>query len=205
MATITNYASLQSQIAAYLNRQDLTDQIPVFIQFVEADVNTQLRAREQIVRSEATSSAEFVTLPSDWLEAISFRIVGGRSPLRFVTLDQANVIKDNREYTDVSFYSLMDGAIELVPAPAVDVEIEMVYYASIPTLSTSNTTNWLLTKAPDIYLYGALVHASPFLMDDQRTALFAGLFTSRLSALQDASTRGQHSGGPLLVRTRSHY
>ena len=65
MATITDYASLQAQIADYLNRADLTSQIPMFIQFVEVDLNNQLRLRDQVVRAEATSSAEFVQLPSD--------------------------------------------------------------------------------------------------------------------------------------------
>ena len=62
---ITNYSTLQAAIADYLNRADLTSQIQNFIQFAEADLNTRLRCREQIVRAEATSSAEFVQLPAD--------------------------------------------------------------------------------------------------------------------------------------------
>jgi len=73
MTTITDYASLQSQIAAWLNREDLTAQIPVFIQFVEADINTRLRTREMIVRATATSSAEYVQLPADWPAAAALR------------------------------------------------------------------------------------------------------------------------------------
>ena len=42
MATITDYASLKAQIADYLNREDLTSQIPMFIQFVEVDLNNPL-------------------------------------------------------------------------------------------------------------------------------------------------------------------
>ena len=71
MATITNYANLQSTIADYLNRADLTSQIQTFIQFAEADLNTRLRDRQMIVRAEATSDEEYVQLPSDWLEALN--------------------------------------------------------------------------------------------------------------------------------------
>lgn len=205
MATITSYATLQSTIADYLNRQDLNAQIQTFIQFAEADLNTRLRCREMIGRSTTTSDQEYVALPSDWLEAINLQIIDGASPLRFITLDEADIIKKRQTYTSVAFYTLMDGAIELVPAPADDVEIEMVYYKKITPLSDQNTSNWLLEKAPDVYLYGALVHAAPFLMDDQRIATFGSFYSGRVGALNEASDKAQHSGSPLLARTRRVY
>ena len=161
---ITDYDTLQSAIADWLNRADLTSQIQTFIQLAESDLNTRLRTREMIVRAQATSDEEFVQLPTDWLEAINIQLVDGKSPLRYVSMDQADIIVARQEFTSVTFYSIMDSAIELVPAPSDDVEIEMVYYKKIPALSDTNTTNWLLTKAPDIYLYGALSHASPFMV-----------------------------------------
>ena len=205
MATITNYATLKSTIADYLNRADLTSQIETFIQFAEADLNTRLRCREQIVRAEATSSAEFVQLPADWLEAINLHIVGGQQPLRYVTLDEADIINKEQIYTAPHFYSLMNGAIEIIPEPADDIDIEMIYYAKITALSNVNTTNWLLTKAPDVYLYGALTHAAPFLMDDQRIPVFAQIYLARVQALQDESQKSLHSGSPLIARTRRAY
>jgi len=205
MATITNYSTLKSTIADYLNRADLTSQIETFIQFAEADLNTRLRCREQIVRAEATSSAEYVQLPADWLEAINLHIVGGQQPLRYVTLDEADIINKEQIYTAPHFYSLMNGAIEIIPEPADDIDIEMIYYAKITSLSDGNTTNWLLTKAPDVYLYGALTHAAPFLMDDQRIAVFAQIYLARVQALQDESQKSLHSGSPLIARTRRVY
>jgi len=205
MATITNYSTLKSTIADYLNRADLTSQIETFIQFAEADLNTRLRCREQIVRAEATSDAEFVQLPADWLEAINLHIVGGQQPLRYVTLDEADIINKEQIYTAPHFYSLMNGAIEIIPEPSDDIDIEMIYYAKITSLSDVNTTNWLLTKAPDVYLYGALTHAAPFLMDDQRIPVFAQIYLARVQALQDESQKSLHSGSPLIARTRRAY
>lgn len=205
MATITNYSTLQSTIADYLNRADLTSQIQTFIQFVESDLNTRLRCREMIVRATTTNDDEFVKLPLDFLEALNLQIVGGASPLRYVTLDEADMINKAQVLTQVSVYSLMNGAIELIPPPSTDVEIEMVYYGKIPALSDSQTTNWLLTKAPDVYLYGALVHAAPFLMDDQRIPVFGNIYLKRVEELNQESQKSLHSGSPLLARTRSVY
>jgi len=205
MGTITNYSTLQSAIADYLNRADLTSQIQTFIQFVEADLNTRLRCREMIVRATTTNDDEFVKLPLDFLEALNLQIVGGASPLRYVTLDEADMINTSKALTQVTVYSLMNGAIELVPPPSTDVEIEMVYYGKIPALTDSNTTNWLLTKAPDVYLYGALVHAAPFLMDDQRIPIFGNIYLKRVEELNQESQKSLHSGSPLLARTRIAY
>jgi hypothetical protein len=205
MATITNYTTLQSTIADYLNRADLTAQIPTFIQFAEADMNTRLRTREMIVRAEAQSSNEYVQLPADWLEAINLHIVDGAQPLRFVTLDEADYINKQQFFTNVAAYSLMNGAIELIPPPGADIDIEMVYYGKITPLSEVVSTNWLLTKAPDVYLYGALMHAQPFLMDDQRMPVFAAIYNSRIEALNEESMKSTHSGSPLIARARRVY
>lgn len=205
MGTITNYATLQSAIADYLNRADLTSQIQTFIQFCEADLNTRLRSREMIVHATSTSDGEFVALPPDWLEAINMMIVGGQSPLRYVTPDEADSIIKAQIYTSTRFYSMTTGVIELVP-PAVDeITIDMVYYGKIPALSNANTTNWLLTKAPDVYLYGALTHAAPFLMDDQRMPVFSQIYLARVQSLQDESQKALHSGSPLIARPRGVY
>jgi hypothetical protein len=207
MATITNYSTLQTTVADYLNRQDLSAYIPTFIQLAEADMNTRLRTREMIVRATTTNDDEFVRLPLDFLESINLQLTDGQSPLRFVTLDEADIINKRQGYNAPTFYSLMNGAIELVPPPATgaDVEIDMVYYGKIPALSDGNTSNWLLLKAPDVYLYGALVHAAPFLMDDQRISVFGSFYSQRIEALNDESQKSLHSGSPLVARTRRVY
>jgi hypothetical protein len=205
MGTITNYATLQSAIADYLNRADLTAQIQTFIQFAEADLNTRLRSREMIVNATATSDGQFVALPPDWLEAINMMIVGGQSPLRYITPDEADTIIKAQTFTSTRFYSMTTGIIELVPPAVDDITIDMVYYGKIPALSNANTTNWLLTKAPDVYLYGALTHAAPFLMDDQRMGVFSQIYLARVQSLQDESQKALHSGSPLISRPRGVY
>lgn len=205
MATITDYSSLQSAIADYLNREDLSAQIPMFIQFVESDLNTRLRTRDMVVRAQATSSNEFVQLPGDWLEAINLHIIDGQQPLEYVTADRADIIKKRQIYTSPHNYSIMDGAIEIVPAPSDDIEIEMIYYSQIPSLSDSNTTNWLLSKSPDVYLYGALSHAAPFLLDDQRMPMFAQIYIARTQSMIDESEKAMHSGSPLIARPKGMY
>jgi len=202
MGTITNYTTLLEAIADWVDSPEVEQIADQMVQFVEADLNSRLRCREMIIRARATSSAEYVQLPSDWAEGINLQIIGGSSPMRYVTLDESDIVKKAQNYTATQFYSLMNGAIELVPAPANDVEIEMVYYGKIPALTSVNTTNWLLTKAPDIYLYGALTHAAPFLKNDARIQTFGQIYLARVESLQEEAQKSMHSGSPLIARTR---
>ena len=205
MGKITDYSSLQSAIADYLNRGDLTSQIQMFIQFCESNINANLRAREMIVRAQATSDKEYVKLPYDWLEASNMQIIGGTSPLRYITLDSSDILKNDTSLHEVAAYSIMDDAIELVPAPTTDVDIEMVYYAKVRELTDTEPSNWLLDKAPEVYLYGSLMHAATFLVDDTRVPTFASFYTNMISKLNEESYTALHSGSPLVARSRSRF
>jgi hypothetical protein len=205
MATITNYSGLLQAVSDWVNTPEIEQFADQMVQFVETDLNSRLRCREMIIRARTTSSAEYVALPPDWVEAINLNLVGAKSPLRYVTLDEADIVKSDRVYTATNFYSLMDGAVELIPAPSGNVEIEMIYYSKIPPLSDSNTTNWLLDRAPDIYLYGALTHAAPFLKNDARIQTFGQIYLSRVESLQEEAQKSLHSGSPLVARTRRAY
>jgi hypothetical protein len=67
--------------------------------------------------------------------------------------------------------------------PSSTATIDLEYYTKIPALSDSNTTNWLLTKAPLVYLYGSLIAAEPFMMDDARATTYGVLFSKSIKGL----------------------
>jgi predicted ATPase len=60
--------------------------------------------------------------------------------------------------------------------------LDLDYYQRIPSLTTSNTTNWLLADAPHVYLYTSLLHATPFLMDDARYQVFQNTVSQQVMA-----------------------
>ena len=65
--TITNYSNLQSTVADFLNRSDLTSVIPVFIQLAEAQINRDLRHWKMETRATATIDAgdQYSQVPPD--------------------------------------------------------------------------------------------------------------------------------------------
>lgn len=201
---ISNYAELKSAVADWLNRADLTSAIPNFVALAEAKFNRDLRTRQQVKRAYATLTGQYIQLPTDWAEGINLQLnVNPVRVLDFVTTDQADRIKARRYGdTDADAYTIVGSQLEVIPVVGDDTEIEMAYYAKVPALSDSNTTNWLLTEWPDLYLYGTLVHAAPYLREDDRIATWKGLADQLTEEIRLSDERAKHSGGPLRARTR---
>lgn len=197
---LSNYTELQAAIANWLNRTDLTSEIQDFIRLAEARFSREIRHYEQVVRKTALSSAQYIALPSDWVQAENIQI--GKVKLDYLTPTRADDYRSAGLVGEPRFYTIIGRTIELLPTPQSDITVEMAYYATIPSLSASTPTNWLLQKAPDAYYYGALSHAAPFLNDDARLVTLASLTTAAIAALNDESEADSHSGSSLIARRR---
>jgi len=101
------------------------------------------------------------------------------------------------------FFGIVGGQIRVLPIPDAAYTAELAYYAKLSKLSASVTTNWLLAQAPDVYLYGALLQAAPYLQDDARITVWSALYQAGLDQLQIADDRGSTSGGALLTRAKT--
>ena len=202
---LDTFADLKATIADYLNRDDLTAVIPSFITIAEAKFNRKLRTRQMVKRAEGQIETAFFSYPSDWLQAKEFQLnTNPIQRLQFVTEAQGDELKSNR-YVSVgqpAYYTITGTQLEFIPTPDSTYSAELTYYAKIPALSTANTSNWLLVYAPDLYLYGALLEAAPYLKDDERLAVWSSLYTNSLGDIEVADQRASVSSTPL-VRARS--
>lgn len=207
MATITNYSNLQTTIADFLNRDDLTSVIPTFIQLAEAQMNRDLRHWRMEVRASGQQSAgdAYMQIPSDWIETIRFHITDdGTKPLDLMSrkaIEDKRAGNENMSGTP-RYYTHADSQFELFPTPNETTNTELLYFAKIPSLSDSNTTNWLLEDAPDVYLYGALLHSAPYLAEDERVGVWAQMYGASIQRLNDSSDDARMSGSGLTLKIR---
>lgn len=196
---LDSYTSLKAAIATHLARSDLTTPIPDFITLCEAKLQRILRCRQMEQRSTATAT-EYMELPDNFLEMRNIQL--NTTPK--VALDMVAPSYIDRYYSTSSgeprVYALLANQIQLGPAPDGTYTVEIDYYEQIPVLSGSNATNWLLTAAPDIYLYGSLLEAAAYLIDDPRVPLWQAAFTQVVGQLQSADRRARWSGAPMSVR-----
>ena len=203
---LTTYTELKTSIGDWLNRSDLTSVIPDFISLAEAQIERTLRARQMIVRANASFDAQYGAVPSDFLEAKSLKLTSTnpQSPLSFLSIDALDA--EMTKYTGSGkpkFFGIVGGQLRIVPTPDATYTTELTYYAKLAKLSNDNTTNWLLASSPDIYLYGSLLQAAPYLQDDARIQTWATLYERALNDLQTADDRGASSGGALLTRAKT--
>lgn len=205
---LTTYTELKSSLADWLNRSDLTSVIPDFISLAEAQIERQLRTRQMIVRATASfaAGAEYGTVPSDFLEAKTIKLdTNPITSLDFETIDSMDQLSSTVYLSSgrPKKFTVVGNQFRLLPIPDGAYTANLVYYAKLSKLSSSNTTNWLLTQAPDVYLYGSLLQAAPYLQDDARIAVWSSLYQSGLDQLQVADDRGSTSGGVLTSRART--
>jgi hypothetical protein len=202
---IATYAELQTSVADFLDRQDLTAIIPTFIRLAEARIDRDLRHWRQERRDMILLDAQYAALPETFLQPIRLQIKTGPTG-EVAPISTAQMLQLRGDRADLAGpptnYAITAGQIELLPTPDDTYEASIVYYGRIPALSVSNTTNWLLTEAPDTYLYGSLVHAAPYLKDDQRITIWESLFKLSLDTLNSSSEDAKYGGTGLRMKTR---
>jgi len=203
---LNTYTALKASIADFLNRDDLTSVIPDFIALAEAQINRDIRHWKMEARSSGQQSSgdEYMQIPADWVETIRLHLTGtGTSVVNLVSRD---AMADKRQADEDAsgtprMYTHADGQFQLYPTPSTDTDFELLYYQKLPSLS-SNSDNWLLLEAPDVYLYGALLHSAPYLAEDQRVAVWAQMYGASIQRLNEASDNARFSGSGLKLKVR---
>ena len=204
---ISTYTELLAAGANWLARDDLTSRLPEFVTLTEAKFNRMLFHRQMETRSTTTCDTsddepEFISLPTGFqtMRRVRLSSVTGKPRLEFMAQSQ---LEDYRYSIDnVSdqpvYYTIVGEEMELAPTPNENYTLEMVYRKNIPALA-SNSTNWLLTAAPDAYLYGMLLESAPYIKEDERINTWALGFSTALDQLNKLGDRQSYDSGPTTV------
>jgi hypothetical protein len=197
---LSTYATLQTSVAGWVNRSDLTAQVPDFIALAESKLNTRLSHRSMETISTISITGETYTLPTDFAGVVSLRIsITGQQRLDYVSQEQFDDLPINAAGTPTK-YTIAGGSLVFWPIPGAATAARLRYRTRIPALSATNTTNWLLTAYPHAYLYGALLETAPYLKDDNRTQLWGALFAE---AVSDVNNDGLRQGLGAVLQTQS--
>ena len=196
----TNYSDLKSVIASYLARSDLTDLIPSFIRLAEVRLRRDLRIR-QMLKSATTSTTggdQTVALPTDFLQLRDLFV--STNPVIDLQYVSPSVFSRNTRVTESGvpiFYTIIASEFKFAPVPDTNYTLSILYYAAPEYLGDTNPSNVFLANCPDLVLYGALIEAEPYLMNDARIQLWAGMYDRGLAALTASDDASENSGVPL--------
>lgn len=163
--SLTTYDGLKSSIANWLNRDDLTNEIPDFIELTEARLAHEVRIPTIEKKALVTVDTEgYSTIPADFLEVKD--VFYNDKPLQRLSVTKIHTYSG--ESGTPLYFAREAGKILFYPTPTMGASdrLEMIYYYEVDPLSDSAPTNVLLSTAPELYLFGALSEAAKFLGSD---------------------------------------
>lgn len=193
---ITTYSELQTAIAQWLHRTDLTSVIPDFIALTEERMNRYLRTKDNELALSATAiTNNRITIPANVVGVKTLWLDGYEgTPLKAQSLE--SVIANGTEGLATMY--AWRGAELLFDGTGT---VEGVLYRSIPALSVGNTSNWVLTSHPSLYLYGSLAEANLYVKNADEATLWNARFDATLDQVNGNSQRDTING-PLVARAR---
>ena len=206
---ISTFAELKTATANWLDRSDLTDRIPEFIALAEARFNRILRTRDMETVSTAISTAAGTreySLPTGFVQMKEFHLsTDPLTPLAYITPEMMTRLWAGSSKGRPEVFTIIADNVRLGPNPDAVYTTSMLYYKTFTALSDSATTNDMLTNNPDVYLYGTLLEAEPFIMNDGRVQLWATAFKQAIDDIQNQDNKDRHSGSELRVMNTSGY
>jgi hypothetical protein len=199
---LATYSDLQTSIANFLHRTDLTAIIPDFITLAEIRINGDLDARLQDVKTTLTTTVavDNVALPSDVIN-IRHLSVASSSPMVTMQFQTPDTLVTRHAYNTSgtpSAYTVIGTSIYMQPVPDTAYTLNLIYKGRVPSLSAAvSGTTWLMTNYPHVYLYGALCESAPYLKDDARIAVWEQKYSE---AIDTVNTQDWYSGNVMMSR-----
>ena len=196
------WAELKASIAEWLSRDDLTARIPEFIALAERRFNRVLRVPEMETEATLTLGGATESLPTDFLELRAIHIDGDpKAVLEQLTLAELRGRHAAAATGKPRNFAIQGGSALLFgPAPDATYSLRIDYFAKIPALGASQASNWLLLAHPDIYLWGALLNAEAYLVNDARLAVWKLALEEALEELRGQGRRKAYAAAPQRIR-----
>lgn len=189
MARITSYSTLVDAIVDRMNDSAMSTYAPEFIQFAEAMFNSRLSNLD--AEGTATIDADdTIPLPTDYKELRSLHL-DDYGPLTQLSPDDFQTRWADDSEAQPENYAIFGNVIHLGPRPDDTYTVTMTYVRTLTGLDSSNTTNWLLEKRPDLYLYAALAEAETRGWNNEQALFYNGRVEGILAEMNMADARAR--------------
>lgn len=179
-----SFGTLSTRVLDYLDRPELADKVPMWIQAFQPKLNRLLRvggleAMASLVPSPITGGC---ALPNDYQawRTVQYGAGGRNTELEYAT---PGVILDRVPYSTGGWPRLftIKGQM-LFPVPAGG-PVTLTYYRGVPPYLSGLFNDWVLLNHYDVYLYGVLSEAEMFLKNDERAGYWQAQMATGLNDL----------------------
>lgn len=195
MSAISDYGSLLVDACEYAGRNDVAHLFARFVALAEAKINRRLRVRDMEKSADLVLVDGNADLPADFLE-VRLLVAPNGAPMSARSLIELQErYRGSSGYP--SGYAIVGNVLQ--SRPAGSATLAMDYYAKIPPLTPDAPTNWLLDKAPDIYLYGVVEEIGIFSKDAALVAAARSEKADAIRGLKRDDERARWGNGQFVV------
>lgn len=198
--SLDTFANLKIEIINYSQRNDQDENLDTFIQLAETEMyqnsSEVLNVRSGETRSTASTDGRYLALPPGFIEMRRLRLdlSGQSNDVRFRAPEQ---MQFDSNVGLPSFFTVTS-QIEFNRTPDAVYTVEMQHYAEFVPLSTTNTTNLVLTNNPNIYLFGVLKELFNFTQDTENMQKYEAKFLSAIRGANKLDKRGRYGPAPAM-------
>jgi hypothetical protein len=211
MAKVTDYGTLKQAVMDWLARADLAPYVDQLVQFAEVEIynDPELRLRQMEVPFEGFVDCEGkMMLPPRYLELKHAYL--DRSPRIFLERAEPEYIYEtygtryagNMPSSDSGF-AYGEGIPKFIaregdsfifgPYPVEPMTVKGIYLRRFNELVNDTDTNWILTNHPDLFLYGTLRQAEPFIKNDSRLMMWDKMYQGARQRIRGSDRRERFS------------
>ena len=215
---ITDWDSLKTAVQSYAgNRTDTTfvNQIETFVDLAEHRIyhgvgtprdplySEPLRCDELVTSSTVSFTASSGTVPSDCLGIRRLDRDDDTMGLDYLTPDALalDVAREASSTTLPRYYTVEGTTIKLSPS-GYGSALNILYWAEPTGISSSNTTNAILTAYPTLYLYATLMQAFSWMDNPEKMQTYLAETRAAVSGINSTKIATQHGGGSMIAKPR---
>lgn len=200
---IQRLADLRDTVRDWANRKDIADQIvDDFINIAQARATRLLRIPAIQTVATVTITDGAFTLPLDYVETtdLSLEVSNGVVTLERKPLSEVEALRTGASNSGVPRHFARKGASVLIaPTSQAPDTASLYYWYAPPVLQEDDDTNWFVTDAPEVLLYGALKELSGFIKDNSSLPIWESQFQAAMVEVQNMADRAEESGSTLSV------
>lgn len=201
---LDTYANLKLEIIDWSHRTDVDLKIDTFIDMAESEMLAnqieplQIRAEETRATAsmDSTTPSRYVALPDGFqsMRKMRIQITNGEShEIFFRTPGQMQVVS----ISGMPQFFTVTSQLEFDRNPDIDYALEIQYIKDFTALSSSNTTNQVLTDHPNVYLYGALWALNIWAEEEQLAAQYYARFIQAIKGANNKAMMGRYGPAPV--------
>ena len=182
-----NRNELITMVESYAKRTDLTSEIETFfLPIAEARIGRDLKSAENEVALPIAVAASPFDLPADYGQMRALDNDQVRGPVTMLSLD-LHSFNHHKTIGTPGVYTIKAKEVYIAPFTAGDFTM---YYWARPALPTGASTNEVLERWPEVYLYAVLVELHIWERDQVQLGLALDVYNGEVQRINRDAERG---------------